>query len=244
MVRRHLLKTQIRRGLLIVLLVLGPIAASHGRVFWKRPAGDAASAFDKAGRWTRVYQCPMEINGAPASLAVYTCPYPLAAMVASLGDIPGADISAGYNSASFAASDGSRNARLLLLGLPARNESIIFELIGPGNGNPAPSDASPVLGAALPAACSRVSTIVNGETGAALESIASALPPRQAFSIFTELLSGQGWKPLLPAASPGAAEEYFGMFQRRNSLCILTVGRALRENKTCVTIISKETNRQ
>lgn len=231
---------RIRLSLAVALAFLFflPFAPSSGKVFWDRFLAKGASIFDPAGNWRQIYKCPMMINGARVSLSVYGCDDSLQSVMAKL-------------KRNFSASQISR---LLVPAMPDSDKSVIFEFGRQPNEfskPPALSSASAVFGQSFPAGSTLTATIKNEETGATLETFASAAPPERVFNALSEHLSRDGWKNMLPDGNHNAARRYFQIYQRGHAVCAVMVGQAadragqaLRENQTCVTILLKEINRQ
>jgi len=246
-------------AIVLAFLIFLPPANSSGKVFWSRLLAKNASMFNPAGNWTKIYKGPMTINGGRAVLSVYGCDDPLPSVTAELKRNFSANnknhlASPGFteNSAQFSSSDSNQVARLLMLGMPGKDQSVIFELIQPPqeiSKPPAPPAESVVFGRSLPAESALTATIKNEETGATLETLLTGLPPEQAGNALSERLSRDGWKDISPNAGHDRTPGYFRIYQRKNALCTIMVGQAaaragqaLRENKTCVTILFKEIN--
>lgn len=247
------MKTGKYPGIILLLLVLAPLATSSGKVFWQRLAAKTTSIFDTAGNWTQIYKSPMIINGARASLSVYGCEDALRTVAARLkqgfstnnkNDLVAQGLN--ENMAQFATADDNRVTSLLMLAMPASDQSVIFELNRPReeHSKTALPSESAVFGRSFPAGCRLEATIRNEETRALLETLTSVLPPQQAFNGISAYLAGNGWSDIAPAAGIGSAKAYFRIYQRKDILCIVTVAHALRENRTCVTILSKEIKRK
>lgn len=238
-------------AIVLAFLIFMPFAPSYGKVFWSRLLNKSASIFDPSGNWTQLYKCAMTINGARASLAVYDSEDSLRSLTAKLKQNSSSNNQSQFiesgNTTQVASSDHDRTTRLVILAMPATDKSVIFELIQQpkDKGKPAAlSQESMVFGRSLPVGSVMTATIRNEDTGAVLETMTSPLPPDLFFNWLAGQLARDGWNNIPPPGDNSAAPGYFGIFQRKDALCIVMVGHDLRENKTCVTILSKEINRQ
>lgn len=226
-------------AIVLAFLVFLPFAPSSGKVFWSRLLTKGQSIFDPTDSWRQIYKCPMIINGQRASLSVYGADDPLPSVTTK-------------RKQNFSSSKEKNNAnnqvsRLLMLAMPNSGKSVIFELCQQPNEfskPPALPSESAVFGRSLPAGSRLTATIKNEETGATMETLMTGLPPERAGNELSEHLSRNGWKDISSAADNDASVRYFQIYQRKDALCIIMVGRALRENKTCVTILLKEINMQ
>lgn len=230
--------------IIILLLIFLPLAPSSGKVFWSRLLAKGASIFDPAGNWTQIYKCPMTINGTRAFLSVYGCDDPLQSVIAKLKQsfISNKEKSSAHNQIS----------RLLMPAIPNSDKSVIFELVRqPGDLSkpPALPSESVVLGRSLPAESTLTAIIKNEETGATLETLMTGLHPERVCNELSEHLFRNGWEDISPSAADDASPMYFQIYQRKDALCAIMVGhaaaragQALRENKTCVTILTKTLN--
>jgi len=248
--RRNILKLFYKRlplAIVFAFLIFLPFAPSSGKVFWSRLLTKGASIFDPAGNWTQIYKCSMTINGAWAFLSVYGCDDPLQTATAK--------VKQNLVSNNEKKSANNQVSRLLMLRMPGQDQSVVFELVQPLgeiSKPPALPSESVVFGRSLPAESSLTTTIKNEETGATLETLITALPPERVCNELSEHLSRNGWKNISPGADNNdVSQRYFQIYQRQDALCTIMVGhaaaragQALRENKTCVTILFKEKNGQ
>jgi len=193
----------------------------------------------------------MTINGGRASLSVYGSEDSLCSLTAKLKQNFSSNNQPQFikngNMARLASSDHDRTAHLVMLAMPNTDKSVIFELIQPTEDKARPvmlTQESVVFGRSLPAGSMLTATIRNEDTGAVLETMTSPLPPNLFFDGLAGQLALNGWKNISPPGDKSSVPGHFGIFQRKEALCIVTVGHDLRENKTCVTILSKEINRQ
>lgn len=247
--RRNILKLFHKRlpvAIVLAFLVFLPFAPSSGKVFWSRLLTKGASIFDPAGNWTQIYKCSMTINGARAFLSVYGCDDPLQTATAKVKQ----------NLVSNNKKNAANNqvSRLLMLRMPGQDQSVVFELVQPLgeiSKPPALPSESVIFGRSPPAGSSLTAIIKNEETGATLETLMTAWPPERVCNELSEHLSRNGWKNISPDTDNNAAPRYFQIYQRKDALCTIMVGhaaaragQALRENKTCVTILFKEKNGQ
>ena len=233
-------------AIVLAFLIFLPLAPSSGKVFWSRLLTKGASIFDPAGNWTQIYRSPMTINGARAFLSVYGRDDPLQSVTAKLKQ--------SFSSNKEKSTDSNQVSRLLMLSMPGKDQSVIFELIQPSGEisiPPALPSESVVFGRSPPAGSTLTTIIKNEETGATLETLITALPPERVCNELSEHLSRNGWKNISPNSDNNASPSYFQIYQRKDALCTIMVGhaaaragQALRENKTCVTILFKEKNGQ
>lgn len=73
-----------RRNILIILLLITLPFASSGKVFFHRFLSRGLPVLDETAGWRQIYRCPIEINGASATLSVYGCDEPLEPVTAKL----------------------------------------------------------------------------------------------------------------------------------------------------------------
>ena len=237
----------------IILLVFLPFTTSSGKVFWSRLMTRGASLFDPSGDWRQIYKCPLLVNGSPAALSVYGSDDSLPAVTAKLKKHSGPgnenQFTESPNSTMMSSTAHDRISRLLMLSMPASDNSVIFEFtrqISDMPKSPAPSAESVVFGRSPPAGSSLATTIRNEETGATLESFTTSEPPGRTNDELSGYLSRNGWENISPAGNESGTD-YFQIYRRGNALCVMRIGhaaaqagQALRENKTCVTILLKE----
>jgi len=239
---------KLRLSLVIALsaLLFLPFTSS-GKVFLNRLLAKGSPVFETTAAWRRIYQASMNVNGAPAALSIHGCDEPLALVKTRLKQSFGA---AGMENEKFfylSAAAGGRLTRLLALAMPGQDKSLIFVFSQPATGL-SKTTAVPPPGifsdyALLPG--SRVeTTIKNEETGAMLETRLTDAAPETVIAEIAAKLSRHGWQQASPAGDSGNAKQRFLIFRRGEALCTVLAGPALRENKTCVTILHKEKNGQ
>ena len=207
--------------IVLALLIFLPLAPSSGKVFWSRLLTKGASIFDPAGNWTQIYKCPMTINSARAFLSVYGCDDPLQSVTAKLKQ--------SFSSNKEKSAVHNQISRLLMLAMPGKDQSVIFELIqSPEELSKPPvlPSESAVFGRSPPAESTLTTIIKNEETGATLETLMTSLPPERVCNELAEHLSRNGWKNISPAADNETSPRYFQIYQRKDALCTIMIGHA------------------
>ncbi|MDO9543197.1 MAG: hypothetical protein Q7J98_12885, partial [Kiritimatiellia bacterium] len=212
------------------------------------------------GGWRQIYEAPLILNGARATLSIHGCDEPLEIVKARLNQTKGGSAihseaservaehgARNENSCRMLIAAGDRFSRLLALAMPNSNQSLIFafDQSSAEFSKSTPASAESVFPGYSLLPGSRLETIIkNEETGAALETRITDAAPRVIISEISAKLSRQGWKPVCPAGNHGESKHCFMIFQHGESLCTVMAGPALRESKTCVTILLKEKNGQ
>lgn len=243
----------VRRNILIIsLLLLSLPISSSGKVFSiLQPAGGLAELAAAPG-WHKIYQGALTINGASATMFIYGCDAPRAAVMARLKSAfpSGKDMAQSQTTGGLIRATDRQVLRLLAVALPGADKTVIFALAQ----SPAAfarSTAAPVksmiFGDALASLGRPAATIKNEESGAILETLPVAAAAGRLADEIPEKLSCQGWKQVWPAAGISAAKKDFLILQRsaapaggRPALCAIMIGPALKESQSCVTFLYKE----
>lgn len=242
--------------IIILLLVFPSFVPSSGKVFWNRFLTQGRSILDPTGSWQQIYNASLTINGGHASLSVHGCDDPLELVKARLKQDFGSSkkncLIGNENSFWMLSTASNQISRLLALAMPESDKSLIIA-IDQSPDEFSKSTAVPpesIFSGYSLLAGSRVETIIkNEETGAALETRIADTAPDIIIGEISAKLSGHGWKQVYPgfrrrAKSYGDSKQYFLIFRRGEALCTVMAGPALRENKSCVTILLKEKNEQ
>lgn len=245
--------------LVLAFLIFLPFAPSSGKVFLNRllvkgSPKFGSSKFDTTGSWRRIYQAPLAINGARASLSIYGCDEPLELVKMRLKQSFGLSME---NSFWISAVSSNQLTRMLALEMPGLGKSLVFTMDrSPAEfSKPAAIPSEGIFTAYTLLPESRVETIIkNEETGAMLETRIADAAPDIIIGDISAKLSRHGWKQVHPGAMAervadpdencGRSKQRFLIFQRGDAVCTLLAGPVLRPDKTCVTILLKEKNGQ
>lgn len=232
--------------LFLAAIVIGMIAAplpTPARVFWSRPAAAGHPLFETTPDWKSVYESTVTINGAAGRLRIFGCPDSLPAVMRRLRTAfantnKKMDFQENESLGQAIVQDQGRIIRLLALGLPVGNQTLLFVV----SQTPADYDQSrsPPGGAGpdLPVfPGSRLQTLITDDQAQATIAIAAAAQrPAVIQGYFQETLAAQGWQSVLPAGAEFAGVR---VYQKGSALCCVLIQSSDRRPESTITLLHK-----
>jgi hypothetical protein len=219
---------------LTVLLAGLPPGAVNGRVF--RIVGDSRGRLNAAGLpWEMAYETAMNVNGRHNDVVVYSVHYsePVIEQLKVQFEQQGARVKIGAKPGGGAMGtarwDGGE-ARILVLVPDSQPNNLVFLFYPESGEGRVPSSPIPDY----PRGSVR-NTVVNEDTEAFCTTLTTMDSVEQVQRYYTEVLTGDGWAPLLPLPLSGGMT----YFHRNESTCCV-MAKVRNGGETVVTVLVRD----